>query len=416
MKINNLVLSDIKSIGNSVAYIYNITGEWSRFFSENESFTVEYDFPPEHIPNSVLAIPFLCNVLPISWICDAEIRVPEIDRDFFESISGFKQGYTDMYPMLDFKGTLTARRIEDNTGSRSGAASLFSGGVDATHTMISRINEKPALISICGADVCFDDEKSWNPVKTHLVKTAGNFGLEYTTIKSSFRKVIRESALDQAVLTSGNGWWHGFQHGIALIGHTAPYMYTGNLKTLYIASSFNAEDKNVTGASYPTIDNFVRFCGSNTVHDAFDRNRQKKVGEICSFAAGTGTKINLRVCWESVGGGNCCKCEKCCRTMLAIAAEGHNPADYGFIWNKKIMRSLKYNLLWRFSTNTKPRYGPIIKRMQETAITKEQKKQWHWLISRTPEQIDNTFGKKVWNVVRKTRMWRFIRRKMQKQQ
>ena len=40
--------------------------------------------------------------------------------------------------------------------------------------------------------------------------------------------------------------------------------------------------------------------------------------------------MKLRVCWESAGGSNCCHCEKCLRTILAIYAEGADPRDFGF--------------------------------------------------------------------------------------
>ncbi|MCL2425493.1 MAG: hypothetical protein FWD05_04055 [Oscillospiraceae bacterium] len=409
MNMNSLVLTEIKTSGNIVEYSYSVAGEWSRFFSGSDTFFIEYDFPLDDVPEGVLAIPFLCNILPISWVSNAEINVPAIDHDFLKSIPEFKQGYIDMYPMINFEGTMLVGQVERNEGIRSGCASLFSGGADSIHTMISHLDEGPALICIWGADVCLDDEGGWKRVKTHLIETAGDYDFDYTTIKSSFRKVIDEDELSKYISRSGDCWWHGFQHGIALIGHTAPYMYANKLRTLYIASSFRIQD-NVSIASHYSIDNFVRFANSNVIHDGATHHRQEKIGEICNYSDETGKKVSMRVCWQSIGGGNCSNCEKCFRTMLAITAEGHNPADYGFIWNKQVIRKVKYSILWRYSVFL--RYGPIIERMRETIVTKKQKKQWRWLITRTPEQLDNTFGKKIFNCVRKTRIWRFIRTNM----
>jgi hypothetical protein len=398
---NNLILSEIKISGNTAEYIYSVIGEWKKFFMQEESFFITYDFTLETVPKSVLAIPFLCNVLPISWIVDAEIKLDEIDKDFLESIPEFKRGYIDMYPMINFSGSINARSIIDNAGERAGCASLFSGGADATHTMISHIDEKPALLCIWGADIKLEDEKGWERVNEHLANTAKDFGLNCTAVKTSFRKILNEYELSRAVSISGDGWWHGFQHGIALISHAAPYMHIKGLKTLYIASSFKASAK-VTGASYYTIDNHVRFCGSNVIYDAPNHSRQDKVAEICSYINKTGTKVNLRVCWEKEGGGNCCRCEKCIRTMLNVAAEGSSPADYGFTWNRKTIRNIKYYLLWVGEfPRWEERYGPIIERMRETAFTYEQRKQWHWLISRTPEQLATLFRKKIRKFIRK---------------
>jgi len=415
MNKNRLILSNTNVVDNTVEYIYEVTGEWSRFFIDGETFFIEYDFPLDGIPSGILVIPFLSNVLPISWVSDAEIIVPEIDRDFYESIPEFKQGYINMYPMINFKGNLCAEQIVKYEGPRSDCAMLFSGGVDSKHTMISHLNEKPALICIWGADVYLDDEKGWSRVNTHLTETADNYGFNHATIKSSFRKIINQGELDLCVSASGNGWWYGFQHGIALICHTAPYMYVNKLKTLYIASSIKAtEDSPI--ASYYTIDPFVRFSGSNVVHDGANHNRQEKICEICTYANKMNKEIHMRVCWQSLGGGNCNNCEKCFRTMLAIVAEGHNPVDYGFVWNKQVKRRLKCNFLLRYPISIRDglRYGPTIERIRETAVTKEQKKQWRWLITKTPEQLDNTFGKKLFNFIKKTRIWRFIRQRIRK--
>ena len=87
-----------------------------------------------------------------------------------------------------------------------------------------------------------------------------------------------ESKLTKLVEKYANDdWWHGFQHGIGLIGHAAPLAYLFNIDNLYIASSYTIKDKGkVTCASDPTIDNYVKFSDCHVIHDGYEYGRQEK--------------------------------------------------------------------------------------------------------------------------------------------
>lgn len=93
--------------------------------------------------------------------------------------------------------------------------------------------------------------------------------------KTNFRSFINERKLNCLVKNSGDGWWHGFQHGIGLLGHGAPIAYLKGLKCIYIASSYTPKD-NVTCASHPSIDNCVEFCNCHIIHDQYEYSRQEK--------------------------------------------------------------------------------------------------------------------------------------------
>jgi len=157
---------------------------------------------------------------------------------------------------------------------------------------------------------------------------------------------------------------------------------------IYIASSFTMADKgNYTCASDPTIDNYVRFCGCDIVHDGYECNRQDKIKSICDYAKKKKMQIPLRVCWESTEGTNCCVCEKCFRTMLAIYAEKQHPADFGFGEDKREISALfnindaifangnfkdsRYHCVWdRMHENyTKREVEPCLRWFYNTNIT-----------------------------------------------
>lgn len=332
-------LKNIEIKGNTIQYKYSVTETLKQYFSLGVPFKIEYsikDLPLDisEIPNSILAVPFVCNVLPIVWLTDAELIVPELDKDFYESIPEFKQGYIDMHKDASFKGIVSVGKVVENIPAVTGrSASFFSGGVDAWCTLTRHLVEKPDLIAVWGADIQFDNVAGWNILRNALTESAQELSLPLITIHSSFRKFINEAALDKAFFpVLHDGWWHGAQHGIGLIGHAAPCNYLRGVSTQYIAASFSPEDGLVSCASWPTIDNHVRYSGCKTVHDAFI-TRQEKVKQIVSFSAKTNIKVSLHVCWKTTNGNNCGKCEKCYRTILALLLEGADPKSFGFSEN-----------------------------------------------------------------------------------
>ena len=363
MKQDNIITIEMPIIcGNTIEYKYVICGDWQDVYRESESFRVEYSIDISSVPVGILLIPLLVNILPISWVCDAEIIVPVCDEDFYNSISEFKYGYKTMFPMIHFGGKMTIKALEKNSyQSVNGTAMFFSGGVDAFCTLIRHREEKPTLITLWGSDISIDDTAGWTIVNNHLVEVSKTFDVDYITVKSGFRRFLAEDVLSEKVKKSGDGWWHGFQHGIGIIGHAAPIMYALGKKKVYIASSFTAADKGkVTCASDPSIDNNVRFSGATVIHDGYELTRQDKIQIITQFAQETGIKVPLRVCWESKGGSNCCHCEKCWRTILGIYATRSNPKEFGFNYSSinELGKEIKHNRA-KFGKNKEARYKPI---------------------------------------------------------
>ncbi len=331
-KFENILLVDEVIIeGSRLTVKYIITGGWRKYFNAGTDFTVEYSEDISATPESIAVLPFLCNVLPIAWVCNACVVVPELDFDFHNHLAQIKQGYIDMYPRIDFGGALiVGKLVERDYKTCAETAAFFSGGVDSFDTLIAHVDEHPTLITLLGSDVKLTDKAGWERVSKHARETAAQFGCKNLFIASNFRLFLNEGALSNLVMPRANdGWWHGFQHGIGIISHAAPYAYLHKLKTIYIAST-HSKEFTVTCASDPTIDNHVHIGKCATVHDGYEFSRQDKIRRICEYKRATGTPIQLRVCWISSGGQNCCACEKCYRTICGILAEGDNPKEMGF--------------------------------------------------------------------------------------
>lgn len=318
---------------NFIRYKFRYSEELKKYFT-GEDFCITYPEKIELVPDGVLAIPFATNTLQIAWLADCELIIPELDRDFYESIPNFLNGFIKMYPEATFAGKLSVAKIVDcQPVKKGGSASFFSGGLDATTTLLRHIDENPHLLAIWGSDVAYNNEAGWKVVEEGLQETASQYGLSLAVIRSGFREfddVVNLTEDFQGVLQTS--WWYGVKHGIGLIGHAAPYAWLHGVNIVYIASSNCVEDGKVRCASDPSIDSNVAFCGCKVMHDAYDMDRQKKTNYIVNYHKNhPEVKIKLHVCWQSNKGSNCCCCEKCCRTMTGLLIAGEDPYSFGFL-------------------------------------------------------------------------------------
>ena len=374
---------------------FSISESFSRYFRSHE-FRCEYTENIDSIPYGIAVIPFVCNVLPFVWLTDATLELDELDEDFASCINELRIGYKSMYPNLDFKGEIKSKRIKYNTIDKQyKSISFFSGGVDAFATLIAHIEEHPTLFGICGADIKIDNKEGWTIVEEQIAKVSEQFKIDAIYCHTNFREFTNEEALNRFVteLGANDDWWHGFQHGIGLIGHAAPLAYLYGYKTTYIASSYTIRERPyITCASDPRIDNHVQFCGSIVCHDQFEFNRQDKIKHIVDYCRSHDCKIKLRVCWRSTDGNNCCKCEKCIRTVFALLAEKEDPKAYGF--DDVNLREMKYQLLYKIKMQPLmlPFWDDIIDRL------KEQDKgstQIEWLRRYNANKLNNNIVKRV---------------------
>ena len=327
-----IIVDKVKVASNRIEVYYSIQGEIDKYFNLDEKcFWVEYTEDISSVPESIAVIPFVCNVLPIAWLSDAELVVDELDEEFYHSLFEVKHGYMLLSRMLEFKGKVTVNHIINNRyETTKQSAVLFSGGVDAFTTLFRHLDENPVMITLRGADVKLSDVEGWKVVSEHVESTAKTFNLpqpEFVT--SNFRIFINEGACGELCIKSGDGWWHGYQHGIGIISHSAPIAYVKKLRTVNIASSATCESLCIY-ASDPVIDTHLRIASTYVYHDGYYMDRIQKVKYLVDECTRRNVQIHLRVCWITAGGHNCCQCEKCIRTIFNILAVGGNPQEMGF--------------------------------------------------------------------------------------
>lgn len=261
-----------------------------------------------------------------------------MDEDFYHSIHEFMNGFANMYPMIEFhyENVIVSEQIVDTkeysiNNEEDNALLYFSGGVDAYTSLIRHEDEKLILLTVCGADTWYSNKIGFSEIIKKNQEIANLHNLRIVSCVSTLRKFINEKEIyDYVEPLVNDNFWHGFQHGLGMFGLSAGYVYLYNLKKIYFASSFCDKDENVRCGSDPSIDNYVRIGSSKVCHDGFELSRQDKVASLCKYSKDKNKKLNLRVCYRSAVGDNCCECEKCVRTMMAILVEGYDPKEFGF--------------------------------------------------------------------------------------
>ena len=303
-----------------------------------------------------------------------------------------------MYPHLNFRGKIRVKTLTENKRAATNSIVLFSGGVDAICTTLRHIDEHPLLLTLWGsADYPIDDIIGWEQHYGNIKENTKLLGLSNIFIKTDFCEFMPIWGEDLNRLGQGAKWWHDLQHGIGIIGHAAPVAYLNNAKTVYIASSYTQTHKPDGCASDPTIDSFVRFCKTAVIHDAYELSRQDKISFICHKLREKDIKLNIRVCLRQYQNGNCCRCEKCYRTMIGLLAEGENPNDYGFAYSKKVLKRIIHELndkieISKFSI---PYYKDIQQKIRDNRHVELPKELGDWLASTDFDKINDTFSKKL---------------------
>lgn len=364
-----------------------ITGRWSRYIRDTHFFC-GYNKSIEGVPGSIAVIPLLGNILPIAWVYDLEINVASIDKSFYEGIPAIKDGYRAMYPKMTFTDRFTVGEIEDGRPvDEKKSACFFSGGVDAYFSFLRHLKEKPDMATVWGSDIMLDDIEGWDNVYHAVTKAASRYGVGNYIIQSNFREVINAKNLSEDLHHPGWSWWHEFQHGIGLITLMAPMAYMDRISRLYIAASYTADVKGLTCASDPSIDDHVAFSHCKVIHDGFEADRQEKVRYIVEHSKRYHDPVDLRVCWVSRGGKNCCVCEKCCRTMTAIYLEGGVVTDFGFSGKDTDLNRIAWNM--RYKNSGLPRDWDILhERFKEKYTSDDVPDAWRWFYKGGTDSIN----------------------------
>lgn len=330
---SNFIVNSIEmtGAGTRISYEYEVSDDIKKYFKT--PFFIEYDCSVAEVPESILIIPLLANILPISWLAGFDITINTLDRQFYQAALDIKAVFIKEFPeILNHSSSLMVNQLVDNTAAYhrdkvKKDALLFSGGVDAYASYFNHQQDDMDLILIQGADIPLNDSKQWATAKKNINNEV--------ILQQNHKHYIAMNCRDFYTyrvkeLVYGGGWWGKVQHGLTLTCAVAPLAYKKGYHSLYIAAT-DTIGFQVFWGSMPDIDNNVRWAGTQVVHDGYHMHRLDKVESIIQNAERLEKNVNLRVCYSELNNGlNCNKCEKCYRTIFALTLFGRNPNHFGF--------------------------------------------------------------------------------------
>lgn len=327
-----IVLDKIVVKSNIVEYYYSYSKELEKYFTTNKMF-LEYDCSVNQVPLSILTIPFVNCMLGIVWMSDSELFVDEIDETYYNSIRNLKIAYEELHNYPNLKGIFIPSKLVQNEVPYSDASVLlFGGGIDCQSSYLRNSKRVSHVLNIYGwLNSLEEDNKVDKSDNLVTNKFAHTMGIEALHARSNFASQFSLQEVDKNLTQKiiGTSYWFGFLHSMAFIAIAAPIAWVKGFHQILIASSYTKSRVNRHCSSFITTDSQFQFATNGVVlHDGFELNRNDKVSLIVDYQKNLGKPYALQVC--SFNESNCCKCEKCFRTIVDIISLGGNPKDFGF--------------------------------------------------------------------------------------
>jgi hypothetical protein len=254
-------------------------------------------------------------------------------------------------------------------------ASFFSGGVDSFFTLLKYKEQLTDIIYIYGFDVRLDDEQRRETIHAMGSTVAAEFGLNFIEVESNLSKVIEDF-----------GSWSQHGHGMALAS-IARSLAT-NIGEVIIPGSHSKKSQQIWGSSLLT-DPLYSDNSLSIIHDTCEAERIDKVERLAKEPLAL---KYLRVCWENIDGAyNCCRCEKCLRTMCSLDAIGALDKAESFplpLTTKAVAGALHFTpktrdfplqnieLYKRYGKDDTPIIGALIKQISRPIWVAFQYKKW----------------------------------------
>lgn len=230
-----------------------------------------------------------------------------LSASFLEGVRRVIAFYSENFP--DFRSVaITAEHLVAAAPStQTRRASFFSGGVDSFFTLLKGQEDITDIITLRGFDMSLGDHVRWEQTRSAAQSVASSLGLGFHELESNFGSILKAF-----------GQWVEHGHGLALA--SAARALAANFAEVRIPGSYTVETQVPWGSSMFTDPEFSDEA-LTIAHDACSATRADKTVYISTNELAL---RYLRVCPGSKNDGqfNCCRCEKCLRTMVALYACG----------------------------------------------------------------------------------------------
>jgi len=214
---------------------------------------------------------------------------------------------------------ITADAVQDATSRKAPAVAAFSGGVDATYTVLRHRTDLAgraslpleAALLVHGFDIELANSEAFSRAEKRARLLLQDTGIEVLTMRTNIRHLFDQEWEDGFSLAVGACLsMLSSRFGYGLIGSSEPY-----------------EQLALPWGSTPLTDRLASSDNMQIVHDGADASRGEKVAAIANWPEAA---EHVRVCWQGEDLGiNCGRCEKCVRTLLNFKLAGiEHPSSF----------------------------------------------------------------------------------------
>ena len=352
---NGFIENIIESIDVKKTSIRVIPNNYFKKRFLKDDFFIEYmeqDINLKKLDFSIISLPFILNIISAIWISGEQYYIYSMDIVLFESLKRIKEIFKILYPNTQWNGELIPIMLVKNdnklsTKNNNKIALLFSHGVDSVFSSLKHRDKEQILVTAWGHyDTPLDKEEMWGELRLQIQTYAKQFGYKHICIRSNYHGFIKFKELEK-LSNEINCWRIEAIEGLGWAGMLAPVLRAKGISKLLIGSTYTWDCLFPTIAIEP-IDNNIKIADLEIKH--FDLNvfRTEKTAYIVNFYKNKLNKPKLFVCQNIKLNEkkNCCKCNKCIRTLIDFMLNGEEFSQFGFQISKlvAIERIKKYFL------------------------------------------------------------------------
>jgi hypothetical protein len=273
-----------------------------------ESHDVRYAIEPPIVPSADAAVPAV--LLPAMTRATPLRLEPPVDEGVLRNLPDLQaifSAWAEEWPYprgapREIEVEAAPARLEPAPGRA--VAAFFSGGVDSFSTVLSH-PEITHLVFVHGLDIAPERRELAGAIARRLEHAAGLLGKSWIAVETDARP------LGDAFVP-----WVGYAGQLLA---SVARLLSPVVERIYVASE-SPYRRLYRRGSHPLIDHLW---GGDAIRIAYDGARFGRAEKVERIADSEVARRTLRVCWENRGEAyNCCRCEKCLRTMVALAALG----------------------------------------------------------------------------------------------
>lgn len=286
--------------------------------STGKRFQPWFRFPKRYDPWAYRGDPFLAGLLVPCMFAGETIHIDApVSQRLLEAVPRIQEVISDWDADCIQVEVSSSRTHRGSQGKPGASAVFFSAGVDSLYSLCKHRQEASHLVLIHGLENPVFDRDLLQQTLTSIRVHQQLFGKELVTVYTNLRSVADQSIAPWGRLPRRG--FFGFRYMGSLLAAAGLCLQDG-FGRLFIPASY-CWDTLVPYGSHPDLDPMWSSEDLTFEHDGCESSRLEKIKHIA--AAVPAALAHLQVCESNLPcETNCCSCDKCLRTMLALRLNG----------------------------------------------------------------------------------------------